>query len=118
MRNRGKYRCPIEIWTKQETGEKDELDEPIYEDVAVATNLFADFESRAGSLISGRPADTVMSKVTSKFSYPFNNYPVRLLPEIHWIKYKGVKFNIEYFLNEGLDDIEAQVFVSDDTVGL
>lgn len=118
MRNRGKYRYPIEIWTKQETKEKDELGEPILEDVAVATNLFADFESRAGSLISGRPADTVMSKVTSKFSYPFKNFPTRLLPKIHWIKYKGIKFDIEYFLNEGLEDIEAQVFVCDETKGL
>lgn len=118
MRNRGKYKYPIEIWTRQETDETDALGEKVLKDVKVADNLFADIETRAGSLLSGRAADTVMSKVTHKITYPYNNFPVRLLPDIHRIIYKGVTFNIEYFLNEGLEDIEAQVFVSEDTKGL
>lgn len=118
MRNRGCYKYPVDIWTKAETDETDALGENVIKDIKIKENVFADIETRAGSLLSGRPADTVMSKVTHKITYPYNNCPVRLLPDKHWITYKNVKFNIEYFLNEGLEDIEAQVFVSEDTKGL
>lgn len=118
MRNRGKYKYPISVWTKKETDKINAMGEKILEDVKIADNLFSDIETRAGSLLAGRPADTVMSKVTHKIIYPYQNFPLRLLPKIHWLEYKNVKFNIEYFLNEGLEDIEAQVFVSEDTKGL
>ncbi len=119
MTNRGKYKYPINIIdTQAETGETDKLDEKILDEEVIKSNLFANIETRAGSLLAGRAADTVMSKVTHKITYPYQNFPVRLIPSKHKIKYKDVTFNVEYFLNEALEDIEAQVFVSEDTKGL
>lgn len=114
--NRGQYKCPVDVWQTDKvdgTNETDALGEKIQKPKKIAESLFVKIESRAGSLLSGRPADTVMSKVTHKISYPYQNLPIRLLNTKHWIEYKGIKFNIEYFLNEGFEDTEAQVFVSE-----
>lgn len=119
MTNRGKYRYPVDIIdTQGETGEKNKLGENVLGEIVVAKNVFANIETRAGSLLAGRAADTVMSKVTHKITYPYQNYPVRLIPSKHKIRYKNVDFSVEYFLNEALRDVEAQVFVSEDTKGL
>lgn len=109
--NRGKYRHYIDIYEKQETDKTNALGEKVVEYVKVKS-LFACIESRVGGLLKNRPADTVMSTVTHKISYPFGNYPV-MLSDKHRIEYRNQKFEVNYSLNENFGDVELQVFVTE-----
>ncbi len=109
--NRGELKHYIEIYEKQETEEKDELDEKILDDVLVASVL-AKKEFKGGGLLSGRPADSVLSKTTHKFTYVYNEFP-NLVAKKHYILHRGTKYEILYTLNEGESDEFLQVFVSE-----
>lgn len=111
MLNRGKYRQYIDIYEKQEGEEENELGEKNTGYIKVKS-LFACIESRVGGLLTNRPADTVMSTVTHKISYPYNNYPV-MLSDKHRIKYRNQNFDVNYALNDGFSDVELQVFVTE-----
>lgn len=73
--------------------------------------LFARIETRVGGLLSGRPADTVMSTVTHKFSWRFRSLQ-EVLPHRHKIKYGGKWFNVNYCLNDGFKNDILEVFVT------
>ena len=111
MTNRGKYKHYIEICeikkgeTTNRLGEKIEIEETI-------AHVFANIETRVGGLLTGRPADTVMTSVTHKFSWDYNNFP-EILPDKHIIKYQGHKFNVNYSLDDGFKHEELQVFVTE-----
>ena len=111
MLNRGKYNKLIDIFEKQKTNVTNALGEKVVEYVKVKS-VFACIETRVGGLLSGRPADTVMTTVTHKISYPYKNYPV-MLADKHRIEYRDQKFDVNYSLNEGFQDIELQVFVTE-----
>lgn len=111
--NRGKYRHYIDIYEKQTTDEVNDLDEYVVDYVKVKS-VFACIESRVGGLLTNRPADTVMSTVTHKISYPYNNYPV-MLSDKNQIRYRDKIFDINYCLNDGFGDVELQVFVTERT---
>lgn len=119
MLNRGKYRHIIDIYEKTvQNGENDiENDLGEYDtEYVFKKKVFASIEFRGGGLLSGRPADTVMSNVTHKISYPYNEYPV-LTPDKNEIRFThgGVthKYDIQYTLNDNFKDEELQVFVSE-----
>lgn len=111
MINRGKYNRPIEIWevkkgtVKNRLGEYAEVKEKVAE-------IFACVETRVGGLLTGRPADTVMTTVTHKFSWDYNNFP-EILPDKHFIKYQGHTFKVNYSLDDGFKNEELQVFVTE-----
>lgn len=111
MVNRGKYNRPIEIWETQLSEEKNRLGERKEIEVKVK-DLFASVETRVGGLLTGRPADTVMTSVTHKISWDYNNFPV-ILPDKHVIKYKGHTFKVNYSLDDGFKNEELQVFVTE-----
>ena len=111
--NRGKYSKYIDIYEKQTSQEENELGEYDTEYVKVKS-LFACIESRVGGLLTNRPADTVMSTVTHKITYPYNTYPV-MLSDKNQIRYRDKIFDINYSLNDGFSDIELQVFVTERT---
>lgn len=112
--NRGLFRHYIEIWEETETNQTDELGETVL-DYQKKVSLFANVETRVGGLLSGRPADTVMTTVTHKFSWEYNNFPV-ILPEKHIIKYRGKIFDVNYSLNKDFADEVLEVFVTEKTV--
>lgn len=118
MTNRGKYNRLITIYEVNKTtattvnrlGEKPEVEN-------VVAQLFARVETRVGGLLTGRPADTVMTSVTHKMTWDYNNFP-NILPDKHFIKFtdnnnKVHKFKVNYSLNDGFDDTELQVFVTE-----
>ena len=109
--NRGELKHYIEIWEKQETDETDELGEKIIDDVQVASML-AKKEFKGGGLLVGRPADSVLTKTTHKFTYVYNEFP-NLVADKHYILHNGIKYDILYTLNEGETDEFLQVFVSE-----
>ncbi len=116
MANRGKYNRLITIYQMEKGTQKNRMGE--YPEVeTVVAQLFASVEFRGGGLLSGRPADTVMTSVTHKFCWDYNNFP-EILPDKHFIKFtdnhsKEHKFKINYSLNEGFDDVELQVFATE-----
>lgn len=111
MINRGKYNRPIEIWevkkgtVKNRLGEYAEVKEKVAE-------IFACVETRVGGLLTGRPADTVMTTVTHKFSWDYNNFP-EIRPDKHIIKYRGHTFKVNYSIDDGFKNEELQVFVTE-----
>ena len=118
--NRGNFRYLIEIWEEKEQKNQngdfiyDDLGEKVLDYEKVKT-FFANIETRIGGLLSGRPADTVMTTVTHKISYPYYNFPV-LMPEKHIIKYNGKIFDINYSLNSDFKNEVLEVFVTEKTV--
>lgn len=111
MTNRGKYKHYIEIFeikksnTKNRLGEYDEIEES-------KGHVFANIETRVGGLLTGRPADTVMTTVTHKITWDYNNFPV-ILPDKNIIKYDGHTFKVNYSLDDGFKHEELQVFVTE-----
>ena len=71
MNNPGKLDKRIEIWGKVAAedsagqSETDELGTQVYDDTMLA-EVWAQVSPRTGSLLTGRPADTILSKVTHK----------------------------------------------------
>ena len=111
INNRGKYNRLIDIYEVRKNGNKNRLGEEDEESVKVAS-IFACIETRVGGLLTGRPADTLMTSVTHKITWDYNNFP-EILPDKHFIKYQNHKFNVNYSLNDGFNNEELQVFVTE-----
>ncbi|MCD8025082.1 MAG: hypothetical protein LUE64_06060 [Candidatus Gastranaerophilales bacterium] len=111
MTNRGKYNRYITIYEIVQDGETNRLGEKI-ESEQVAAQLFASIETRVGGLLTGRPADTVMTNVTHKISWDYKNFP-EILPDKHIIRYENHEFKVNYSINDGFKNEELQVFVTE-----
>lgn len=109
--NRGEYRHYIEIWEKSTMETTNELGECDTEYIYIKS-VFAKIETRVGSLLTGRAADTILSTVTHKITYPYNEYP-QIKNDANIIKYRNKIFDVNYALNENFEDIEQQVFVTE-----
>lgn len=105
----GRYNKYITILELQK-GEENELGE-INEVYKPVKQMFARIESRIGSLLTGRQADTVVSKTTHKISYPFLNFP-NISPVKHRIEYNKKQYSIDYVLDDDDIDEEMQIFVT------
>ena len=109
--NRGKYNKLIEIYeikkgeTVNRLGEKEEKEVFFF-------FFFACIETRVGGLLTGRPADTIMTSVTHKISWDYNNFP-EIRPDKHVIKYRGHTFKVNYSIDDGFKNEELQVFVTE-----
>ena len=110
--NRGELNQLIEIWGKVETEEKDELDENVVEERKLK-EVLAKKEFRGGGLLSGRPADTVLSETTQKFTYVYDEFPT-LISDKHFIVHNNIKYKVLYTLNEGDKNEYLQVFTAED----
>ena len=111
--NRGKYRYPIIIQEKRETETTNDLGYYDTEYVQVK-RFFANIESRVGSLLSSRPADTVVTSVTHKITYPEKEYP-NIMPDKNIIIYNNKRFEVNYSMKTNFYDDELQVFVTEIT---
>lgn len=109
--NRGELRHPIEIWENKASNKSNRLGEESEKPELVAT-VFSKIEFRGGGLLTGRAADSVLSKTTQKFTYVYNEYP-DLTPDKNWIEYRNKKYDILYTLNEGEKDEYLQVFTEE-----
>ncbi len=101
---------PIEIWEKSKTETKNELGHKVYKDKQIAACIFAEVTSKSGSMLYGRPADTILAKTTHKIVYRYDNFPG--LTEEHYIKINGKKYDIDYCDNRNLENKWMDVFVS------
>lgn len=105
----GRYNKYITILELQE-GEENEIGETNQEYRPVK-QIFARIESRVGSLLAGRQADTVVSKTTHKISYPFLNFP-EISAQKHRIECNKKIYSIDYVLDDDDIDEEMQIFVT------
>jgi len=108
MADCGRYDKYITVLELQE-GEENELGE-VTQEYKPVKKMFARIESRVGSLLTGRQADTAVSKTTHKISYPLLNFP-NLFAHKHRFEYKNKQYLIDYILDDDDLDEEMQVFV-------
>lgn len=112
MQNSGRYKHKIEIYEKtKSTTEKTSLDE-WKTSYVFKKYVFADIETRVGGLLSGRPADTVMTSVTHKFTWRYKSFSA-VQPDKHRLKYRGKWFDVNYCLNDDFTDEDLQVFATE-----
>lgn len=110
-----KLNTPIEIWglrvKTDSMGQpvKDNLGHQIFEKYKI-TDIFAEISSKSGSMLYGRPADTILAKTTHKIVYRYENFPD--LTEENFIRINGKRFNIEYCDNRNMENVWMDVFVS------
>jgi len=118
--NTGDFHHNIEIWEMQNIFDDnnnpilDELGEQVHDYVKIK-DVFARIETRVGGLLSGRPADTVMTTVTHKMTWNYNNFN-DIRPNKHIIKYRNKIFDVNYSLNTDFKDELIEVFVTEKTV--
>lgn len=106
--NTGKLNRKIIFFHNEKTGELNELgaeqevERGFYE-------CWASIEPRTGSLLSGRTADTMLSKTTHKIT-------IRYREDIDyscWIVYAGRRFDIDYVNDPYLDKRYLELFVQE-----
>ena len=109
--NRGKYNRLITIYERKKGETVNRLGEKVEDEIEVAS-VFACIETRVGGLLTGRPADTVLTSVTHKISWDYNNFP-EILPDKHIIGYQNHRFDVNYSIDDGFKNVELQVFATE-----
>lgn len=106
--NTGKLNRKIRFFRHEDTGGVTELGADQMSE-RVFYECWACIEPRTGSLLSGRTADTMLSKTTHKITIRYN-------PEIDyscWIMYAGRRFDIDYINDPHLDKRYLELFVQE-----
>jgi len=104
----GRLNRQIDIWGNVETGKTDELGSPASEDRVLASGVWAEIVPQTGSLMTGRQADTVLSKTTHKIIIRYSAFPA--LSNANWITHQGHRFDVDYVLNPYFKDEFLEVF--------
>lgn len=101
----GKLRHRIVVYQMQKTGHWGDFSEDERKDTKVGT-FWANVESRTGSLLKGRTADTVLSETTHIITM---RYTKKLTPDCY-IMFKGKRFNIDYISDPDFTGQFLEVF--------
>lgn len=98
----------IEIWHFIKTGKTNDIgaDEVMEE---ILMKRWAKLESRTGSLLTGRAAETRLSKTTHKFTV---RYTKAITPDC-WIIYDGRRFTIDYINDPDFSRRYLEIFVQE-----
>ena len=108
--NSGKLNKKIEIWGEGLTGTKNKIGEKEYGDV-ILKSPWASISPRTGSLLSGRSADTILSKTTHMIKIRYAAFPT--LSTKNWIIYQGHRFDIDYVLDPEFKHEYLEVYVTE-----
>lgn len=106
--NPGKLSHKIEVWHYRKTGESNELGADEIQEELLLTR-WAKLESRTGSLLTGRVADTRLSKTTHKFTVRYTN---AIKPDC-WILYDNRRFTIDYINDPDFSKHWLEIFVQE-----
>lgn len=104
--NPGELNKRIEIWGKTEV--ETALKENSYKEDCLK-RCWARIIPKTGSLISGRPVDTIVSKTTHIVKIRYSSLPT--LKEDNWIIFNGHRFDIDYILNPYFKNELYEIFV-------
>lgn len=108
--NPGKLTHRIQFYRNEMTGETNELGaDDIHEQMFY--ECWARIEPRTGSLLSGRTADTMLSKTTHKITIRYNQE----ITYGAWIVYDGHRFDIDYISDAYFDKRYLEIFVQEVT---
>lgn len=99
----------IQIWGKKKV--ETILKENSYDDVLLKS-CWASIVPKTGSLISGRPADTIVSKTTHMIKIRYNSWPG--LKSKDWIIFNGHRYDIDYILNPYFKNEFYEIFVHEE----
>ena len=106
--NTGRLNRRIAFYRNESTGELNELGADMVKETSFY-ECWACIEPRTGSLLSGRAADTMLSKTTHKITIRYN-------PDINyscWIMYAGRRFDIDYINDPHLNKRYLELFVQE-----
>ena len=106
--NPGKLNHRIAIWHNAPMGGQNELGADEMAEQELCT-CWARLEPRTGSLLSGRTADTMLSKTTHKVTIRYNS----AVTYGCWIIYQGRRFDIDYISDPGFDKRYLELFVQE-----
>ena len=106
--NPGKLNKRIAFWHNVPTGGQNELGADEMADKELCT-CWARLEPRTGSLLSGRTADTILSKTTHKVTIRYNSK----ITYGCWIIYQGRRFDIDYISDPDFDKRYMELFVQE-----
>lgn len=95
----------VEVWHNTRSAEKNRLGQYPIEPVLYRT-LYAAIIPQTGSLLSGRAADTTLSRTTHKVKIRYRN---DITPDM-WIMYQGVRYDILYILDPNLNHERLEIF--------
>lgn len=95
----------VEIWHSVRSLTKDALGQyPIVDTKYIDT--FAAIIPQTGSLLTGRTADTTLSRTTHKIKLRYRN---DIVPDM-WVMADGVRYDILYILDPNLDHERLELF--------
>ena len=95
----------VEIWHSVRSSVKDALGQyPIVD--TLYTETYAAIIPQTGSLLTGRAADTTLSRTTHKIKLRYRN---DIVPDM-WVKADGVRYDILYILDPNLDHERLELF--------
>jgi len=106
MRNlSGRLSKKIELWENVRTDEKNNLGMNIWHEQKIKS-LWAEVRPQTGSLLTGRMAESELSRTTHKIII---RYDAEVTAE-KWFLCDGVRYNILYVLNPYLQNDWLEVF--------
>lgn len=95
----------VEFWHNVKHNERNRLGQYPIEPVLYQT-VYAAIIPQTGSLLSGRAADTTLSRTTHKIKIRYRN---DITPDM-WIVYQGVRYDILYVLDPNLNHERLEIF--------
>ena len=101
------YRITVKKRQKVQ-GQYDELGNDLWQDVNVGT-YWANIESRTGSLLKGRTADTQLTSTTHVITMRYHG----VIDHTCWIEFQGRKFTIDYVSDPDFTKTWLEVFVTE-----
>ena len=118
MYNPGRLNKKVQIWGKikaidsEGNQEIDVLNQEIDEPVCIST-VWAEIVPKTGSMLSGRAADTVLSRTTHMIKIRYKAEYERLKASNNWLVYDGHRFNIDYILNPYFSNEFLEIFCNE-----
>lgn len=95
----------VEIWHQSTSDTRDKLGQFPKVDKLYAT-VWASVIPQTGSLLSGRTAETTLSRTTHKILLRYRD---DIVPSM-WVKVNGVRYDIIYILDPNLDHERLELF--------
>ena len=96
----------VEVWESVKSEERNKLGQFPVED-RLYTVVYGSVLPQTGGLLSGRTADTALTRTTHKILMRFRED----IRSDMWIVVDGVRYDILYIMNPNLDNERLEIFV-------
>ena len=95
----------VEVWRRAKSTTRNELNQFDYVDSKVKT-IWAAVVPQTGTLLSNRPADTLLTQTTHKIICRYDP----LIKKDMWLIYEGERYDILYILDPYLSHDSLEIF--------